>query len=250
MKKNIFTLFILAFLVACESEKQPLEFTNYAIERHFKDCNPDLESCTFIDLNYPVANKKREEAKIINREIANHIIKIIDYREDATVENLEQLADRFITNYENTSADFPDSETPWEASVYGEVQYFGEELISIKFTSELFTGGAHGYGSESFLNFNPENGELYKNKELFTSGFKDFVEKEFRKEKEIPVSDPINSTGLFFEDEQFHLPYNIGFSEGKVILHYNAYEIASYAEGAFRMEFSQEEVAQFLRIEL
>ena len=45
----------------------------------------------------------------------------------------------------------------------------------------------------------------------------------------------------YFFGEPFHLPDNIGYSEEGLILLYNVYEIASYAQGytEFRIPFSE-----------
>ena len=116
--------------------------------------------------------------------------------------------------------------------------------------SVIFTGGAHGYGSTSFFNFDPGTGETYEHRDLFTADFVRFAESSFRDRYDIPEGDPINSTGFWFENDTFHLPINIGITKEKVILIYNSYEIASYADGDFRFEFPLEEVAAFLKPEL
>lgn len=249
--KNFFYILLLAGLFSgCQGEEEPLDFINYSIERYFEDCQPESGNCTFISLNYPVATTNTQVAKNINEHIRQHLEEIVDFTEEAGIDSVEELAEGFIKNYERAVADFPESETPWEASVYGEVIFFTEKLISVKFDSDIFSGGAHGYSSTTFLNFDPETGDILTQEELFEEEFIVFVEKEFRQEQEIPSGQPINSTGLFFEDDRFQLPANIGFTEQKVVLHYNAYEIASYAEGSFSMEFSHEEVEDYLKIEL
>jgi hypothetical protein len=43
---------------------------------------------------------------------------------------------------------------------------------------------------------------------------------------------------------------NIGFEKGKMDIHYNQYDIASYADGAIDIELSIEDVAPFLKYSL
>ncbi|MDT0676448.1 DUF3298 and DUF4163 domain-containing protein [Autumnicola musiva] len=250
MKKFLLILLTAVVLTSCEKEKKPLQFTNYSVEKSYDQCNPEEGDCAFISISYPVAKKESEAASRINEEVKNHIIKIVDYQEEEKIASVEDLAIHFIENYKNTARDFAEYELPWEGSVFAEIARRTPELISFRFNSRMFTGGAHGYSSISFLNFNPENGESYAHEELFTPEFKKFFEQRFREDQNIPQGDPINSTGLFFEDDTFVLPQNIGFTKSGIVLHYNAYEIASYAEGEFTYRFSYDEIEQYLKLQM
>ncbi|MCJ7759370.1 MAG: RsiV family protein, partial [Gillisia sp.] len=112
----------------------------------------------------------------------------------------------------------------------------------------LFTGGAHGYTSVNYLNFNSKTGDQLWTKDIFEDEFKSYAEKLFRQKNDIPENQPINSTGLFFENDSFQLPQNIGFSKNKIILRYNAYEVASYAEGGIQLEIPIKDVEEFIKI--
>ena len=119
----------------------------------------------------------------------------------------------------------------------------------MEFKMALFTGGAHGYTSVSFLNFDPQTGELLTQKELFDPSFSSFAEEVFRQKNGIPENEPINSTGFLFDEEKFQLPKNIGFSEKKVLLRYNPYEVASYADGSLLLEIPLEEARKYLKFD-
>lgn len=249
--KKLLSVFSLIFLFsACEQEPESLRFLNYSVERSANNCDPETEKCSFIDLNFPVASGTETREKEINKEIENHLSYILGYEDEPNIESVEAMADIFIQNYEKTKKDFPGYNTPWEATIYSDITYESDKLVSIQFDSEVFEGGAHGYSSVTWLNFNPETGAIYSQDELFTEDFKAFVEKRFRKEQGVPEGESINSTGLLFENDEFHLPQNIGFSSTKVLLYYNAYEIAAYADGPYRMEFDQSEISEYIKLEL
>ena len=250
LKKLIPLLLFSLLFAACQQESQELDFINYSVERSYEQCNPENANCSYIRMEYPVASSNNATARNINREIENHLRYILDYEDEQNAKSAEAIAESFIRNYGKTKEDFPEYETAWEASIYGEVTYTSEELVSISFNSEVFTGGAHGYTSMTWLNFNPETGEIYKMEEIFTEDFSEFVEVQFRKEFNIAEDASINSTGLFFEEDKFHLPQNIGFNGNGIVLYYNVYEIASYADGPFTMSFSKNKIAQYLKIEL
>lgn len=249
MKKYISILLIALVFTACEEEKEKsLEFEQYSLDRSFNDCDPEQGDCTFISLNYPLAINDNEQAKRMNKEIEKHIIEIVDYQESDSIETPEGMAEAFLKNYGETASEFPEYELPWEVTVSGDMSLKSEKLISVQFNAQLFTGGAHGYSSTTFLNFDPETGKTYSNKQLFTPEFRDFVEKEFRKEQEIPEGENINSTGMLFENDSFRLPENIGFTDKNIILYYNPYEVAAYAQGSLSMEFSYPEIQKYLKI--
>lgn len=255
--KRIFTAFILIFLLnSCREENKEnekiddsLSFTSRTIEKSLNNCIPEDGECTFISLNYPLAENAGAASDKINRKIYEFISRTIDYQDKEGLELPEELAANFIENYRQTAKEFPEYELPWEATVSGNLIYKNDELICIKFNTDMFTGGAHGYRSTNYLNFDPVTGKNLKAGDLFTPQFIDYVEKDFRKKQQIPADSSINSTGMFFENDSFHLPTNIGITREKVILHYNAYEIAPYASGNFTLSYPKTEIEEFLKTE-
>ena len=249
MKKLLLPLIIIVLLAGCKNEDEELHFEEFFIEEVSETaCNSEEENCAFISIHTPFAKPVGPRSKTINQNIEEHILGLVDYQEMQNIGSLEELAQRFIDDYEASAEEFQEYNIPWEASVEGRIVYQSAELISLEYKVGLFTGGAHGYTHVSFLNLNPETGEVFSNKDLFTAGFNNYAEKLFRKRNNIPEDDPINSTGFFFEEDNFQLPKNIGFLKNKVILRYNPYEVASYAEGGIQLEIPLEEVEEFIKI--
>lgn len=256
MKRILTTLILIFLLNACREETKEnekiddsLSFTTKTIEESLDNCSPEEGECTFISLNYPLAENTGATAEKINKKIYEFISRTIDYQDEGSLESPEELAANFIESYKQTAKEFPEYELPWEATISGNVIYRNEVLICIGFKTDMFTGGAHGYRSTNYLNFDPITGKPLTAKDLFTSEFIDYVEKDFRKKQQIPEDSNINSTGMFFENDIFHLPQNIGITEDTVILHYNAYEIAPYASGNFVLTYPKIEIEEFLKIE-
>lgn len=246
-------LFILA-LASCADDKKEndhekeLTFSIKNIEERLDNCNPEEGECTFISLSYPVAENGEGQAEDINKAVEKYIQNVIDFQDEEATKKPEVLAQDFIANYKETAADFPEYELPWEATLLGKIAYRSPSVISIQFNSDMFTGGAHGYRSTNFLNFDPKTGQKMTSEDIFSKDFVDYVEKDFRKKKNIPAGANINSTGLFFENDRFHLPINIGITSNKIILHYNAYEIAPYSAGQFVMSYPKAEISKYLKI--
>lgn len=243
-------LLIIFFFSACQDEKKPTEIPlrfekQSIVKKAGENCDTADYDCTIISLEIVKAKGPQEIADKINQTIEKQVISTVSSEEDPKAHNLEALTESFISDYKKAVESFS-NEPPWEAYLNTSIYRQDEQLLSIGITTEIFSGGAHGYKNLSFLNFDPETGEQLSWKDIFTSEFKKYVEQRFRKEHNIPAEDNINSTGFWFENEAFHLPANIGFTEEEVILIYNSYEIAPYADGDFYMEISMEEVKPFL----
>lgn len=245
---------LLLFFSACKSDREEepipiLYFENETLlESHGENCERPEHDCTVISLDYPVAHGPEKASERMNEQVKQHIISIISSEEKPETSDLEVLAEKFVSDYQKTAADFP-QEPAWEAYVTGSIYFESDSLISIGITSDMFRGGAHGYRGLSFLNFNPQNGNLYTKEDLFTPEFTDYAERIFRKDQEISSGENINSTGFWFQNDTFQLPENIGFEKDAVLLVYNAYEVAPYSAGNFYLEIPKEEVESYLKVE-
>ena len=146
---------------------------------------------------------------------------------------------------------YPETIAPWEAKIDGSVVYEDKELLTLQLQSYVFTGGAHGYSAQRFLNFDKKRGVALENWQLFQNreAFEQFVETKFREQEAIPAEASINQTGLMFESDRFYLPENIGFTKEGVKLLYNPYEVASYADGPIVLTLPFNEVRPFLATE-
>lgn len=261
MKKILSLSFLVVFLFnACKSdskkedtsvieesltEENSVELTSISIDSNaFEICKEN--ECPAIDLNYLVA--KGKNADKINQQNQAYLVEIFNSTPDSSSsKNLEEAAESFIKEYFEFKNEFPESPASYEAELYQEELVKNDSLLTYKTKFYLFTGGAHGYGAIRFLNFNTKTGEklsisdLFSNEEAFTS----YAEKQFRKKFNI-TSQSINSNGFFFEDDTYSLPENIAITENEVILIYNPYEAASYAQGQLELIFKKEDVQEYL----
>lgn len=243
---------LLVFLIisSCKDEKEtkgpPLHFENKSIIKESEeDCENASFLCSFIRIGTIEAAGPKEISEKINTRLQQHIIDLVSTEEDQQISSLGELADTFLRNQQKTAAEF-EEDIPWKADINTSIYSHTEKLLSIGVEAQIFTGGAHGYRSLTFLNFDPKTGELYQQKDLFTKEFKEYAEVVFRKKQEIPKEENINSTGFWFENDEFHLPENIGVDNQNILLVYNAYEIASYANGDITLEIPIEEAQSFI----
>ena len=240
MRKASLLLFV-GLLMACQPDKTP-------DIRNREYVGPACESCPVVNVSIVELLGNSKLASSVNAAIREEIIELLDYDEERDASDIPGAIKAFQDGFLNMQEEFPEELTGWEASVKAFISYEDAELLSIKMDTYIFTGGAHGYPATRFLNFDKKTDKELDTPDLFRDPgeFSAFAEASFRAQYGIPSDAPINSTGFMFEDNGFKLPQNIGFTSWGIVLHYNPYEAASYADGALVLEFPHEAVHPYL----
>ena len=248
--KMLFRLLTLLLLLPGCQETPALTFSSEEFTEAFLDiCK--TETCSSVTIDYPIASGDAFISEKINSSINTYIIKALFLGDDdqPSATSIAEAAKDFILAYRDHQPDIPTDIDygGYEAEVTIYPSFQKEQLISLEATFYLFTGGAHGYGATSFINFDSATGEEIKIEDLLsnTADFQEFVEDKFREAHKIPLDESINATGFGFEDDTFALPETIGFENKHLVFIYNAYEIASYADGPIILEIPLNEVQPF-----
>ena len=252
MNNNIYPLlFLFITLISCENE-EVISFSSESItETSLESCGSD--PCPEITINYVKVAGESSAVRNINTKIERFIVESL-YLGDDTSEiagaSITEAMQHFVAMNRADSAEFTEIQSKYFAEVSVDELYVSNELICFQLRNYIFAGGAHGFGSVSFLNIDPATGNDLPSEKIITDkeAFSKLVEQRFRKEFDIPSEAPINSTGFWFENDTFHLPETIGFTNDTVILRYNQYEIASYAAGPIEIEIPLQQLAPFLTI--
>ncbi|MDX6180724.1 DUF4163 domain-containing protein [Flavobacterium sp. Fl-77] len=243
MKNCLLSLLLLFVFASCTKE---LSFENETVKK--ESALPCKKDCPKISIDVPVA-KNSPVVDSINKKILNILKEIVYFGEKpAEAKDYATLAASFIASYEEMHKKFPSETFGWEAKIAGNVEFQSEQILNIKIDHYTFTGGAHGYQGFRSLLFDPKTGKNIPNNRLFKNEkkFKAFAEKEFRTKFKIPSAANINSTGLMFENDSFQLPQNIFYTNQGLLLYYNSYEAASYAEGPLELLFPYDAISDYL----
>ncbi len=242
MKSKLTYLLICVILIGCNN-KDTLSFEPLTI------ATDSCDNCTSVRIEIPEATGKTKLSKTINAALEGEIIALLNFDEESNAQNLEEAKEAFLYDYEELNGKFPEEAMPWEATIEGNITFENESIITIKLESYIYTGGAHGYGTNRFLNFDKIiSKELYQ-EDLFNNldEFKTYAETLFRKQENIPAEGSINNTGFMFETENFYLPDNLGYTEDGLLLFYEPYEIASFADGPITLTIPYAEANKFLK---
>jgi hypothetical protein len=262
--KQILSLALACLLfAACKKETEKTENTTETIvtetpvlafankdysQRSKVGCRDTL--CTYVRISVPDASGVPAVSDSINNKVFHVVRSIVYFGEKPTnAKSYNELMTSFITSYEELKKDFAES-FPWEAKIKARVDYQSDSIINIKLNNYMFTGGAHGYEGNRSLIFNAKSGrsltydQIFKDKKAFTA----FAEKKFREKYKIPAGKSINITGLMFENDKFILPQNIFYTDNGMLLLYNAYEVASFADGTKELLIPYSEADAFLKV--
>ena len=244
--KNLFPcLLLMIALWGCKSEER-LAFEPQEIR------SEDCKDCPKVIINIPRALNNDPLGTTINNALKEEILSLLIYDDQIAVGTIEEAIISFRNGYLELKDRYPDEPIGWEARIDGSLAYEDDHILTIQVDSYTFTGGAHGFSTTRFLNFDKSRALEMDVEELFLdlSEFQVFAEAKFRDQENIPATKSINSTGFMFEDDEFYLPQNIGFTQEGLQLIYERYEVASYADGPIILTLPYPEINPFLRLRI
>ena len=242
MKIRFAYFLIVLLLWNCEKDDrltfEPLDFIT-------EDCN----NCPKVTIHIPRALDDKPISNIINNSVKEEVISLLIYDDEIEATNIEEAIQSFKNGYLELKKMYPDEPVGWEADIEGKVTYEDKNILTIQVNAYSFTGGAHGFSSTRFLNFDKAKVLEMETMELFKDPleFQSFAEGKFRDQEKIPVNGSINATGFMFEDDKFYLPENIGFTQEGLQLFYEQYEVASYADGPIILTLKFKELEPYLK---
>lgn len=247
MKTFLFPFLFLFLMMDCSDEQ--LMFTQQNFKKQLVINNN--KDTTFVTVKIPIFENNTIASDSINNKVFKIAKEIIYFQDQPFSSNdYNVLLTAFINSYRQFVKDFPDYHQPWEITLNGTVTYQSASLICIEMNYYAFTGGAHGNAGLRAVLCDAKTGKMILNDALFNNikAFKAYAEKQFRLKYKIPENQSINATGLQFEEEKFQLPLNIFYTDKGLLLYYNQYEIASYADGPKELVLPYEEIDGFLKI--
>ena len=216
MKSKLLYLLICISLVACNTEES-LTFETSIIS------NDTCENCTSVSIEIPIALGQIKLSETINIALQEEIIALLNFDEESNAQTIEGATEAFVKDYKELNGKYPEESMPWEAKINGSIIFENKDVLTIKLESYIYTGGAHGYGTNRFLNFDKIKKVELDRQELFKN------EDEFKAER-------------------FYLPENIGYTDKGLLLFYEPYEIASFADGPIILTIPYNDANNFLKI--
>ena len=246
---SLATLLIVLLTISCsnseqKNEKPYLNFKINKIDKKYGACDGD-GICGEIKIEYPLfKNNKKEVDSKLNAIITKSISSFYD------VKTIKRTSELFIKEFSEFVKEFPDAtNNKWNTFMIYQVNSNTENLLSLTFNMEGYTGGAHGFRTKTSSNYNPNTGEIIKLDDIVTDVKKlkiigrDF----FIKENNLDSSKSLNEQGFWFIEGEFVLNNNFIISKDGLSFHYNQYEIAPYSMGTFNVTIPLKSIKNILK---
>lgn len=237
MKQQLLTILLLLVIWSCREEHTlGMLPVNYTLD------TPKVQ------VQIPQADTTLQLGRSINTALQDEVISLLAFDEATGILTIPEAVSSFSAGYTEIIENI-EGTPEWEAMITADISYEDAHLLSIRMQSYLFTGGAHGFEEVRFLNFDKRRGRVIEGLNMFThfAPVLTLAEQMFRISQAIPMEGDINGTGFMFEGDRFHLPETVGFDSHGMVLHYNQYEVTSYADGPITITLPWAEVMPLLR---
>ncbi|MCB9000938.1 MAG: DUF3298 domain-containing protein [Bacteroidales bacterium] len=233
--KPIMALLVLAlayagYKVIDQRPKPNLIFSSDSVV--FKHgCLGEDSLCFKIYFRFPVAEGRGSKTiqKVIDSDYSSSVINGDPVKKLSELK--KQLAD-YALSYDSSFVEYTSSipgATRWFIDVNYKMLLYNGRLLAIRYLYADYLGGAHGNYNFHYQNIDLVHGKILAFSDFIedTSAFKSVAYKKL-------VSKYRSKSNFMFPDENgFVLPKEFALLRNGLLLHYNVYEISSYAQGDF-----------------
>jgi hypothetical protein len=255
--KNIIAASLFAFtLLACnktektivksDSAKDSIETKTVKFTVDSINVQDSLAESKIIKLKYDatvLVFPSLADKKLLDSIYSQEKLMLADYNKANLEKALNQKMKEYFADNKVSSKDYPgDFPQTWNQTSDMEVSQKTNDFLTIKYTGDGFSGGAHGYYYEFYKNFNLKNNATLQFKDIVTTTdskiWEPILLKSFLKDKD-------NTLDLLF-DKKIPLNDNFYFDKNSLHFFYNQYEIAPYSSGPIDIAIPFSEITQYL----
>lgn len=232
-----------------KSESLTYELTSF--KKRSKICEQGGRQCAEVVVQYPYFQQSR--VSFVNKVIQSKVKKALHetvFNNEVPNVSIEKMADLIVDDYESFIDEFKDTSEKWDINVSVLSTFQKNQLLSLSFSTESYTGGAHPNSRIEYLiiDLNSEKklriDDLVSSKRQLTA----VAERLFRKQKNLTSGQSLQDEGYFFEGGKFKISDNIGLQQNGLIIYFNSYEIAPYAMGPSAVIVPFYEIKDILKI--
>ena len=216
-----------------KKEEAKIAYERRIFKKASPGCKTDSTTCATYEISYPeFTGLDTAVLRILNEQLMKQIA---GAPEDAPTRSIEAAADDFLADFDKTKAEMPDYGMGWYYKADARELVVTDSLISLQADADVFTGGAHGMFSTTFINVDAKTGAPYLLDSFLKPGYSSLLnqlgEEAFRKENEMADTTTLDAAGFEFPENKFQLNDNYGFRKEGIIFVFNSYEVAAYAVG-------------------
>lgn len=244
-KTKLIILFAAILLVACS--RQPETLTLDHIEDSKKEIKVDSISYfkADVDIEIPANETGNPYVERIRKELISLLFPGQSYHSDLKLVVVNYI-DMLYAEYLRQGSDFEGNGLAYEEQVKGEVPLLTEELMQYLHQTYVYSGGAHGLGTEMYYLYNLTDGSRIKQSDIFKSEVHDDLQNLLISSCKVLESQMgENSQGFWYD--QIVPNENFELTEDGLLYHYNPYEIAPYSMGSTVLLLPKEKIKQYLK---
>jgi len=202
-----------------------------------------LPHCAVLKVSYPkvFTTEGNPAFAKINQFIQQQLL---DYanNDGKKPNSLDEMANLFIGDYQKE----PNAPSGWELERTVEIAFNSPTLITLLYTEDGNTGGAHPFGGERYFIFDAKTGEQLALSRLLTPDYDSALniagEKAFRLSHELADNANLKDEGFTFANNVFTLNNNVGVLKDGLVFNFNEYEVAPYAMGPSEFTIPYEDI--------
>jgi hypothetical protein len=245
-------------------------------EQTLDHCIAGAEDCVYIRFDFPVIVEAPAGAAVdaVTRRVHDFVLQPLEEQDatkppeepeerdeqeepgeqeeqDAPTPSVTALMDQFISNFVSFKKEFPESAQVWYLERKALVHYNTRDVLSLSFTEQSYTGGAHDIETIHFVNLDPKSGATLSLADWVEPGseqkLESIAESSFRAIRQIEEGESLTDAGFTFEDGKFTLTDNFAIGQDALTFYYNPYEIAPYAMGPTELVIPYKAIAALMR---
>jgi|APTNR8051073442_1049403.scaffolds.fasta_scaffold07402_3 hypothetical protein len=229
-----------------EVSAMPLSFEAQNFKKQSQNCKSDTVSCATVQASYLLAVGGPDSVRQKINDTLMHYLKaslaIYAVEDEEFRIPLDQVAERFIADYESLRKDNPSYDIPWEVETESRILYQSPKLASVQYATYSYAGGAHPNSFATLLILDKLTGAKLGLSDFINdrSRLERIAEKHFRNVHGLSAKQSLDDAG-FFWGEAFALPDNVALLDNGLYCYYNNYEVAPYVVGPteFTIPFSE-----------
>jgi hypothetical protein len=216
----------------------PVQYTEQKTESSAGDCSQPEGHCAQISIRYQQAVSGGTDAVCESVDLlARH--QLVSWMRARLPEgqraptDLPALADAWLATYRAFIADNPGSVQRWSLDAACTVPYNTPVVTTIDCRIQEDSGGAHPNSRRRLASFAVSSGELLAPADVVTDTQRldQLAEKAFRTQRGLQPGEDLSAAGFTFPDDTFALTDNFGATPEGLLFHWDATQIAPYAEG-------------------
>lgn len=209
-------------------------------ERSFGLCDEQPSDCARVTLSYPESPRdpKTPADEAVDWFVGKYLLAPVV--SEVRPPDMETLAAEFVNEYGQVKRDLKAYKSYWYLIREVSVLYADPRVLSLRFSEDIYTGGAHPNALKRYQSFDAATGSPISLEDLVLPGARRKLEAVaggiFRKMHDIAPGVSLAEAGFWFENGRFRLNDNFALTGEGLVFYFNLYEITSYARGPTELQ--------------